>query len=136
MQSTNTGTHKGTKTHALSHTSIMSFLWVTSGIPSSLHFLVVSSLLPPFGPPPAASAYGGGSWGGSGCCADVDASFLNLSPGLWRKTFYLLLSLQVKHYISQLLLELGYHPVLTLAWRREIGWTCHLDNIVIHYTPR
>lgn len=111
----------------------MSFLWVTSGI--RLPFLVVSSLLPPFGPPPAASAYGGGSWGGSGCCADVDASFLYLSPGLWRQT-YLLLSLQVKHDISQLLLELGYHPVLTLAWRREIGETCHLDNIVIHYTPR
>lgn len=74
---------------------------------------LLSSLGPSFSRTGLARAVCRGSWRGRcGSCSDIDLTLLNLLPCLGGHAADLLLRLQVKHDITQLLLELGNLGVL------------------------
>ena len=93
--------------------------------PLYLNFLIqFLSLLPPLRPTSPALSNGGWSCSGvGGIGADVDLPLLDLVPCLRGQVLYLLLGLQVKHDISQLLLQLCYGCILPLTWRITVSHT-------------
>lgn len=86
-------------------------------------------LLPLSAPASPASARGR-----AGSCAvcragcDVDLSLLDLTASLWREVLNLLLSLQIKHHVSQLLLQLCYCPVLTFTYKIRYNFIYKEEN--------
>ena len=87
------------------------------------HFQFLS-LLPPLCPTSPALSNGGWSCSGvGGVGADIDLPLLDLVPCLRGQVLYLLLGLQVKHDISQLLLQLCYGRILPLTWRITVSHT-------------
>lgn len=108
--------------------------WEAATVSSMFQQILNSCLLPLPAPASPAPARGGAGscWAQSAVWragSDVDLSLLDLTASLRRKVFDLLLRLQIKHDVSQLLLQLSDRHVLQIACRKTPE--CNNENFCI-----